>query len=270
MKKPRFITRRGTGDWFSDLSLPLQKQAQWEYQRLCARWEFQLTQWRKAILVGRARWIVKHPECRTPEWGRKLRRNLLAKWGRERWTPNTATLPRDGENWPLPSRHPCRKGFCLAEEIPKAEGTQARVSPPRCPARTPRRFRQFGRDIIFTPTPLYPLHALRGSAKILCGHQVDAIARSRLSDAGGPHVRPDAPYWAAIASGHSKGQPESGDTLRRWLAENGRLLRHVASGCTDRPEPESFILCERQTGPENCAQFCAHSVSIRRKTPRNW
>lgn len=84
MKKPRrLIARRGSGDGFSDLPLPLQKDAQWEFNRLCQRWERHLSLWRIALLVGRARWIVLHPECRTSEWGKRLRRGLLAKWGRK-------------------------------------------------------------------------------------------------------------------------------------------------------------------------------------------
>lgn len=83
MYKEVLITRRATGAWFSDLPFPLQVQAQLEFNRLCQRWKHPLPQWRRALLVSRARWIVKHPGCRTSEWGREMRRKLLAKRGRE-------------------------------------------------------------------------------------------------------------------------------------------------------------------------------------------
>lgn len=69
------IRKHGTGNWFDDLPLYLRVQAQRTFSRLCARWGRDLPQWRRAILVSRARWLVLHPP--DSAWGR----SMLAKRG---------------------------------------------------------------------------------------------------------------------------------------------------------------------------------------------
>jgi hypothetical protein len=56
---------------FADLPLPQRAAAEAHFQRLCARWGDDLPQWRRAILVGRARDLVMRPRDCT--WARRLR-----------------------------------------------------------------------------------------------------------------------------------------------------------------------------------------------------
>ena len=57
---------------FSDLPLHERAEAERHYQRLCARWADDLPQWRRAILIGRAKDLALRP--RDGNWGRQLRR----------------------------------------------------------------------------------------------------------------------------------------------------------------------------------------------------
>ena len=62
---------RGAGR-FADLPPDQRAVAEGHYNRLCRRWGDDLPQWRKAILVGRARDLVLRP--RDANWGRELRK----------------------------------------------------------------------------------------------------------------------------------------------------------------------------------------------------
>ena len=62
---------RGAGR-FADLPPDQRAVAAAHYQRLCARWGDDLPQWRRAILVGRAKDLVVRP--RDANWGRRLRK----------------------------------------------------------------------------------------------------------------------------------------------------------------------------------------------------
>ena len=57
---------------FEDLPPAERAAAEGHYQRLCARWGNDLPQWRRAILVGRAKDLVLHP--RDARWAIGLRR----------------------------------------------------------------------------------------------------------------------------------------------------------------------------------------------------
>ena len=62
---------RGAGR-FADLLPDQRAAAEAHYARLCARWTDDLPQWRRAILVGRAKDLVLRP--RDANWGRALRK----------------------------------------------------------------------------------------------------------------------------------------------------------------------------------------------------
>ncbi len=57
-KRPR--RPKGT-DPFEDMLEPFQSKARIIFARLCKRWAWSLSSSRKAILVGRARWLATHP-----------------------------------------------------------------------------------------------------------------------------------------------------------------------------------------------------------------
>ena len=57
---------------FADLPPDQRAVAEAHYERLCARWGDDLPQWRRAILVGRAKDLVLRP--RDANWGRELRK----------------------------------------------------------------------------------------------------------------------------------------------------------------------------------------------------
>lgn len=57
---------------FDDLQPVQRAAAEAHYQRLCARWGDDLPQWRRAILIGRAKDLVVRP--RDGAWARTLRR----------------------------------------------------------------------------------------------------------------------------------------------------------------------------------------------------
>jgi hypothetical protein len=60
---------------FDDLPIKLRWEAERQLARLCDRWRGNLPGWRRAILIGRARWLALNPP--TSEWGR----SMLAKRG---------------------------------------------------------------------------------------------------------------------------------------------------------------------------------------------
>src|SRR2546425_8624213 len=57
-------------DPFKDLAEPFRTQARTIFARLCDKWSFDLPDWRKAILAGRARWLAVHPP--DSAWGRSM------------------------------------------------------------------------------------------------------------------------------------------------------------------------------------------------------
>ena len=73
---------------FDDLRPGQRAAAEAHYQRLCAKWGDDLPQWRKAILVGRAKDLVLRP--RDAEWARRLRK------GRGRGRQHSASGVRPG------------------------------------------------------------------------------------------------------------------------------------------------------------------------------
>jgi hypothetical protein len=80
--------RRGAGR-FDDLPPDLRAAAEAHYQRLCRRWGDNLPQWRRAILIGRAKDLVLRP--RDANWGRKLRKARRARTGHHH---SRASVPR--------------------------------------------------------------------------------------------------------------------------------------------------------------------------------
>jgi len=60
---------------FDDLPLRLRWEAERHLARLCDRWRGNLPGWRRAILIGRARWLALNPP--TSQWGK----SMLAKRG---------------------------------------------------------------------------------------------------------------------------------------------------------------------------------------------
>ena len=64
--------RRRDAPRFDDLPPDQRAVAEAHYQRLCSRWGDDLPQWRRAILVGRAKDLVLRP--RDANWGRALRK----------------------------------------------------------------------------------------------------------------------------------------------------------------------------------------------------
>jgi hypothetical protein len=60
---------------FDDLPMSLRWKAEGWFAHFCRRWQGNLPGWRRAILIGRARWLALNPP--TSEWGR----SMLAKRG---------------------------------------------------------------------------------------------------------------------------------------------------------------------------------------------
>jgi hypothetical protein len=60
---------------FDDLPLEFRWKAERWFAHFCERWRGNLPGWRRAILLGRARWLAQHPP--TSQWGR----SMLAKRG---------------------------------------------------------------------------------------------------------------------------------------------------------------------------------------------
>lgn len=62
---------------FSDLPPRERAQAEQLFERLCKKWApyaWDLVDWRRPILAGIARRLATHPDNRSPEWGKRMRR----------------------------------------------------------------------------------------------------------------------------------------------------------------------------------------------------
>ena len=120
---------RGAGR-FADLPPDQRAEAEGHYQRLCAKWRDDLPQWRKAILVGRAKDLVLRP--RDTGWGRALRK------GRRRQPPapavSTSTAPVPPPLQPASATPPSDARASPTAQV--ASSTEAvRVASPRAPAK---------------------------------------------------------------------------------------------------------------------------------------
>ena len=62
--------KRWRKNLFDDLPLELQWRARGWLTRFYQRWKGDLPGWRRAILIGRARWLALHPP--TSDWGRRM------------------------------------------------------------------------------------------------------------------------------------------------------------------------------------------------------
>ena len=124
----RYQLPRGTGR-FDDLPPYRRAEAQAHLQRLCAKWGDDLPQWRRAILVGRAKDLVLRP--RDAAWGRALRkrprRQLAAPAVRTGASPPPPLSPTS-------ATRPSDAGPSRATHV--ASSTEAvSVASPRAPAK---------------------------------------------------------------------------------------------------------------------------------------
>lgn len=87
-------------DRFADLSPDQRAAAEAHYQRLCAKWGDDLPQWRKGILVGRARDLVIRP--RDTNWGRALRK--CRRQAAPAVSPSTRPQPTPQPVFAIPQR----------------------------------------------------------------------------------------------------------------------------------------------------------------------
>ena len=86
----RYQRPRGTGR-FADLPPDQRALAESHHARLCAKWGDDLPQWRRAILVGRAKDLVLRP--RDAAWGRALRKGRQRQPAAPALSPGTPTPP---------------------------------------------------------------------------------------------------------------------------------------------------------------------------------
>ena len=86
--------RRYKRDLFDDLPLEIRWRAEGWLAEFCRRWKGNLPSWRRAILIGRARWLALNPP--TSEWGRAM----LARLGGLRVQELYREQGRTGEKHP--------------------------------------------------------------------------------------------------------------------------------------------------------------------------
>lgn len=89
--------KRWRKNLFDDLPLELQWRARGWLTKFYQRWKGDLPGWRRAILIGRARWLALHPP--SSGWGR----SMLAKKGGHAVQRRYVMEGRTGE------RHPAHK-----------------------------------------------------------------------------------------------------------------------------------------------------------------
>lgn len=95
----RKYQRRRRSGRFDDLPPPQRAAAEAHYHRLCARWGENLPQWRRAILVGRAKDLAIRP--RDEAWARRLRRQ-----GKTRSVTPLPSALASAENQPRAATQP--------------------------------------------------------------------------------------------------------------------------------------------------------------------
>lgn len=95
-------SRRTKGsDPFDDLP-PIQRaRAQEIFKRLCNKWRLDLPHWRRAILVGVAPRLARHPSSCSSDWGRRMRRikggvHSRRRYQQEGWHPLPAVRKKRG------------------------------------------------------------------------------------------------------------------------------------------------------------------------------
>ena len=120
---------RGTGR-FADLSPDQRALAESHHARLCAKWGDDLPQWRRAILVGRAKDLVLRP--RDADWGRALRK------GRERQptaSPVSPSAPRQRTpSAAISAQRPSARPLPLTQVASSSSADAENMASPRAPA----------------------------------------------------------------------------------------------------------------------------------------
>ena len=128
-QRPRGASR------FADLPPDQRAVAELHYERLCAKWATDLPQWRRAILVGRARDLVLRP--RDADWGRALRKGRRRQPTAQALSPSAPpqSPPQPGVNTPLRAAGtavPMQKVASLADAGHRASyRTRASMASPR-------------------------------------------------------------------------------------------------------------------------------------------
>ncbi len=107
------------GGVFDDLPPRQRAEAEQIFERLCKKWEpytWDWVDWRRPILAGIARRLAAHPDNRSPEWGKRMRRikggkHVQARYRARGWHPLASV----------------RKAWGLTGEPPKPQSTAGRT-----------------------------------------------------------------------------------------------------------------------------------------------